>query len=49
MTAGGRPSPCRRRRGAQIAAIAPRHDATLATHNVKDVEGCGLRLVDPWT
>lgn len=34
---------------AQIAAIALRHDATLATRNVKDFEGCGLRLVDPWT
>jgi len=34
---------------AQIAAIALRHDATLATRNVKDFEGCGLRLIDPWT
>ncbi len=33
---------------AQIAAIALTHAATLATRNVRDFEGCGLELVDPW-
>lgn len=45
----------RRRRGrpiaaldAQIAAIAQVHGALLATRNIADFEGCGLRLVNPW-
>ncbi|HZR66030.1 MAG TPA: type II toxin-antitoxin system VapC family toxin [Terriglobales bacterium] len=45
----------RRRRGkpiseldAQIAAIAHVHGATLATRNISDFEGCGIRLVNPW-
>jgi predicted nucleic acid-binding protein len=45
----------RRRRGrpisqfdAQIAAIARVAGATLATHNVRDFEHCGLGVVDPW-
>ena len=45
----------RRRRGkpiaeldAQIAAIAWLHDATIATRNTADFEGCGIRLVNPW-
>jgi toxin FitB len=33
---------------AQIAAIARSADATLATRNVSDFEGCGVRVVDPW-
>ncbi|MEP6504389.1 MAG: type II toxin-antitoxin system VapC family toxin [Betaproteobacteria bacterium] len=33
---------------AQIAAIALRHGASLATRNVRDFEGCGLALIDPW-
>ncbi len=33
---------------AQIAAIASVHDATLATRNTVDFEGCGIRLVNPW-
>jgi toxin FitB len=31
-----------------IAAIALTHKATLATRNVKDFAGCGLRLANPW-
>ena len=33
---------------AQIAAIAFVHDATLATRNTADFEGCGVRLINPW-
>lgn len=33
---------------AQIAAIALVHGATLATRNVADFEGCGVRVVNPW-
>lgn len=33
---------------AMIAAIARQTGAGLATRNVKDFEGLGLRLVDPW-
>ncbi len=33
---------------AEIAAIARVHDATLATRNTADFEGCGIRLVNPW-
>jgi len=33
---------------AQIAAIARVHDATLATRNTDDFEGCGVRLINPW-
>lgn len=32
----------------QIAGTAAAYDLTLATRNVKDFEGLGLRLVDPW-
>ena len=32
----------------QIAAIARAHDATLATRNTNDFEGCGVRVVNPW-
>jgi predicted nucleic acid-binding protein len=41
----GRPIP---QLDAQIAAIASVHDATLATRNTADFEGCGIRLVNPW-
>ena len=33
---------------AQIAAIALAAGAVLATRNVRDFDGCGLMLVDPW-
>ena len=33
---------------AQIAAIARAVGAAIATRNVADFEGLGLRLVDPW-
>ncbi len=33
---------------AQIAAIGRRHGLPLATRNVRDFEGCGLRVLDPW-
>src|SRR6266511_3294639 len=33
---------------AQIAAIASVHDATLATRNTADFQGCGIRVVNPW-
>jgi hypothetical protein len=33
---------------AQIAAIALSVGATIATRNVPDFDGCGVRLVDPW-
>lgn len=32
-----------------IAAIAHTHSAAIATRNIKDFTGCGLRLIDPWT
>lgn len=32
----------------QIAAIARATDAPLATRNVKDFDGCGLRVINPW-
>lgn len=34
---------------AQIAAITRAAGATLATRNTSDFEGCGIRLVNPWT
>lgn len=33
---------------AQIAAICRAHNAALATRNVKDFQGIGLDLLDPW-
>jgi hypothetical protein len=33
---------------AQIAAIGYSAGATLATRNVSDFDGCGLKVVDPW-
>lgn len=48
-------SSVRRRQGrpmsefdAQIAAITRVHDAVLATRNIDDFEGCGVKLVNPW-
>lgn len=34
---------------AQVAAIARLNGLSLATRNVRDFEGCGLQLVDPWS
>ncbi|MBS0448884.1 MAG: type II toxin-antitoxin system VapC family toxin [Proteobacteria bacterium] len=34
---------------AQIAAIARKAGAKLATRNTADFEGCGVALIDPWT
>jgi len=31
-----------------IAATAIAHDLTLATRNIKDFEGFGIELIDPW-
>ncbi|WP_437207128.1 type II toxin-antitoxin system VapC family toxin [Planctomicrobium sp. SH664] len=31
-----------------IAAIAQSHRAAIATRNVKDFEGCGADIVNPW-
>jgi hypothetical protein len=33
---------------AQIAAVASSRGALLATRNIADFEGCGVRLVNPW-
>jgi predicted nucleic acid-binding protein len=33
---------------AQIAAIARSTGATVATRNLDDFEGCGVRVVNPW-
>ncbi len=33
---------------AQIAAIARCRGAALATRNLPDFAGCGIRLIDPW-
>lgn len=33
---------------AEIAAIALSRRAILATRNIADFEGCGVRLVNPW-
>ncbi|MEQ1949499.1 MAG: type II toxin-antitoxin system VapC family toxin [Bryobacteraceae bacterium] len=33
---------------AMIAAIARINDATLATRNIRDFRGCGIKLFDPW-
>jgi predicted nucleic acid-binding protein len=31
-----------------IAATAAHHNLTVATRNIKDFRGCGLRLFDPF-
>lgn len=33
---------------AQIAAIARARGAAVATRNVRDFQGCGVAVVDPW-
>ncbi len=33
---------------AQIAAIARSSGAAIATRNVTDFEGCGVKVIDPW-
>lgn len=33
---------------AQIAAIAKSAGADVATRNVPDFEGCGIKVIDPW-
>jgi hypothetical protein len=33
---------------AQIAAVCQARSATLATRNVKDFEGTGVTVIDPW-
>ena len=33
----------------QIAAIARSRGMTVATRNIRDFEGIGLELIDPWT
>lgn len=33
---------------AMIAAIARSRDAKIATRNVKDFDGCGVTVIDPW-
>ncbi|MGH8647260.1 MAG: type II toxin-antitoxin system VapC family toxin [Gammaproteobacteria bacterium] len=33
---------------AQIAAIARSTGAAIATRNVTDFEGCGVKVIDPW-
>ena len=33
---------------AQIAAIAKSTGAGVATRNVPDFEGCGIKVIDPW-
>jgi hypothetical protein len=32
----------------QVAAIVQVHGAALATRNLGDFEGCGIRLFNPW-
>jgi len=32
----------------QIAAICRQHGATLLTRNVRDFEGTGIEIIDPW-
>ena len=33
----------------QIAAIARARGASVATRNAGDFEGCGIRVIDPWS
>jgi predicted nucleic acid-binding protein len=33
---------------AQIAGIAKREGATLATRNINDFDHCGIRVINPW-
>jgi predicted nucleic acid-binding protein len=34
---------------ALLAATASAHDLAVATRNTRDFQGCGVRLVNPWT
>ena len=34
---------------AMIAAIARSQNATVATRNTRDFDGCGVRVINPWT
>jgi len=34
---------------AMIAAITLSREAALATRNTRDFEGCGIRVINPWT
>jgi len=38
----------KRQADAQIASICYTRQATLATRNVSDFEGCGIAIVNPW-
>ena len=42
----GRPKPMA---DAQIAAVARRHNLTLATRSTRDFAGMSVRVLDPWT
>jgi predicted nucleic acid-binding protein len=33
---------------AQVAAIAHSAGAAIATRNVSDFEGCGVKVINPW-
>lgn len=33
---------------AQIASVVRAHNASLATRNTRDFEGCGIHLINPW-
>jgi hypothetical protein len=33
----------------QIAAMTRARGASLATHNTKDFESCGIDIIDPWS
>ena len=44
--AGGRPISLA---DAQIASIARVYGASLVTRNVRDFDGCGLKVIDPWS
>ena len=32
----------------QIAAICRAQGAAIATRNIRDFEGCGIKIMDPW-
>ena len=45
----GRPFGDNLHRDCMIAAIARANGASVATRNVSDFEGCGVKVVNPWT
>ena len=49
MGDGDRTGPTPSAADAQIAAVAPRHNLTLATRNLKDFQSMKVVLFDPWT